>query len=76
MSSLLEREAVSCESGRRSGNGAVLKIYRVHPDILNSWSDGLDSQINALRPELLNDPKSPESQIAVDGCDLGLQLIE
>lgn len=39
--SLVEREAITCESGQKSNNGIALKMYRVNVDILKSWTDGI-----------------------------------
>ena len=60
--SLLEREAVTCESGQRGVNNKVPKMYRVDPDILKSWTDNEVDQVLTLRPDLLSGSNSPDSQ--------------
>jgi len=56
--SLLEREAMSCESGPMAENRKVPKMYRVHSDILKSWSDDPADQVCVLRPQMDGSVKS------------------
>jgi len=60
--SLLEREAVTCESGQKGVNNKVPKMYRVDPDILKSWSNDITDQVTVLRPEIDSVTNSPDSQ--------------
>ena len=60
--SLLEREAVTCESGQKGVNNKVPKMYRVDPDILKSWTDNEVDQVLTLRTEFLSGSNSPDSQ--------------
>ena len=60
--SLLEREAVICESGQMSRNRTVPKMYRADPDILKAWCNDITDQVTVLRHEIDSVTNSPDSK--------------
>ena len=55
--SLLERDAIVCETGEKQANNRCPKMYVVHPDIIKSWGKNEEAQLAVLSRNLMfNDP--------------------
>mgnify|MGYP000879885762 CR=1 FL=1 len=55
--SLIERDAITCQTGEKQANNRFPKIYVLNAEIMSSWNDGERAQLEALNRNLLfNEP--------------------
>jgi hypothetical protein len=55
--SLLERDAIVCETGERQANHTCPKMYVVNPEIMESWNKSEQSRLAVLsRNIIMNEP--------------------
>lgn len=55
--SLLERDAIVCETGEKQANNRFPKMYVVNPEIMESWNNSEQDQLKVLSKSIMfNDP--------------------
>ncbi|HNT52889.1 MAG TPA: hypothetical protein PKH19_05760 [Candidatus Syntrophosphaera sp.] len=67
--SLLEREAIVCETGPQQANYKFPKMYKANPDIMRSWDPDQNHKITqnntaSLMPVILDAPSVSSSEKA------------